>query len=79
MRWSTARDNHNISRHFDEAMKATVQFFHRWLRAPVNLFKERAARVRRGSEVNLRAGPVRIRRSVGKMKPGDSLEIVRTS
>ena len=30
-------DDHNISRHFAEAMKTTVAFFDRWLRAPVNL------------------------------------------
>ena len=51
-------DDHNISRHFAEAMKSTVAFFDRWLRAPVNLSPKNGPRVYAGgSEVNLRAGP----------------------
>jgi uncharacterized protein YraI len=70
-------DDHNISRHFDEAMKATVLYFHRWLRAPVNLSARNGPRVYAGgSEVNLRAGPGTDTAIVGKMMPGDNLKIV---
>ena len=73
-------DDHNISRHFAQAMKSTVTFFDRWLRAPVNLSAKTGPRVYAGgSEVNLRAGPGTNTTIAGKMKPGDSLPIIGAS
>jgi uncharacterized protein YgiM (DUF1202 family) len=73
-------DDHNISRHFAEAMKSTVAFFDRWLRAPVNLAATNGPRVYAGgSEVNLRASSSTSSAIVGKMKPGESLPVVATS
>jgi fermentation-respiration switch protein FrsA (DUF1100 family) len=73
-------DDHNISRHFAEAMKSTVAFFDRWLRAPVNLSAENGPRVYAGgSEVNLRAAPDLHAPLVGKMALGESLPIIGTN
>jgi dienelactone hydrolase len=70
-------DDHNIRRHFEEAMRSTITFFNRWLRAPVNISAKDGPRVfAGGSEVNLRAGPGTNTTIVGKMMPGDSLAIV---
>ena len=70
-------DDHNISRHFQQAMRSTITFFDRWLRAPVNLSDEDGPRVYAGgSEVNLRAAPDVHSAIVGKMGLGDSLPII---
>jgi uncharacterized protein len=70
-------DDHNISRNFAEAMKSTIAFYDRWLRAPVNLSAKNGPRVYSGgSEVNLRAAPGVHSALVGKMGLGASLPIV---
>jgi dienelactone hydrolase len=70
-------DDHNISRHFAEAMKSTVAFFDRWLRAPVNLSARNGPCVYSGgSQVNLRAEPDVHSALVGKMGLGESLPII---
>ncbi len=70
-------DDHNISRHFAEAMKSTVAFYDRWLRAPVNLSAENGPRVYAGgSEVNLRAEPSTQAAIVGRMGLGENLAII---
>jgi uncharacterized protein len=73
-------DNHNISRHFAEAMKRTIAFYDRWLRAPVSLSVTNGPRVYAGgSAVNLRAAPGVHSALVGKMGLGASLPIVGTN
>jgi dipeptidyl aminopeptidase/acylaminoacyl peptidase len=70
-------DDHNISRHFAEAMKSTIAFYDRWLRAPVNLSARNGPRVYSGgSHVNLRAAPDIHSTIVGKMGLGENLPII---
>jgi dienelactone hydrolase len=70
-------DDHNISRHFAEAMKSTVAFYDRWLRAPVNLSAKGGPRVYAGgSEVNLRVAPDVRAALAGKMGLGESLPVI---